>query len=214
MRVQWLYAIEALFGLIGALAAILLARRFKRRPNPAGFRGWMANFGIVVFSLIGFGGLAFLVLGPHRAFAPGIAQNGRSLAAFRFQSVADGSWHSLGEYRGKVVLLNIWATWCGPCRGEIPDLELTQRELGPKGVVVLMVSDQEPRLIREYLEQHPVNTQQGYVSDAPEAAQSRHLTGIGTTPLTFIVDRDGVAREFLVGSGDSKRFSELIRKYL
>jgi len=199
MRVQWLYAIEALFGLIGALAALLLARRFKRRPNPVGFRGWMANFGMVVLSLIGFGGLAFLVLGPHRAFAPGIAQNGRSLAAFRFQSVADGSWHSLGEYRGKVVLLNIW---------------VTQRELGPRGVVVLMVSDQEPKLIREYLAQHPVKTEQGYVSDAPEAAQSRHLTGIGATPLTFIVDRDGVAREFLVGAGNSKRFSELIRRYL
>ena len=214
MRVHWLYGMETLFGLMGALAAVLLARRFKRSRHPAGFRGWMAYFGIVALSLIGLGGLAFLVLGPHRALAPAIAQNGRSLAAFRFQSVADGSWHSLGEYRGKVVLLNVWATWCGPCRGEIPDLELTQRELGPKGVVVVMVSDQEPKLIREYLAQHPVKTEQGYVPDAPEAAQSRHLTDMGTTPLTFIVDRDGVAREFLVGAGNSKRFSELIGKYL
>ena len=214
MRVQWLYAFEALFGLIAVLAGALLARRLKRRRKPARFRGRIANIAIAAVSLIGLAGLAFLVLGPHRAFAPGIAYSGHSLAAFRFQSIKDDSWHSLQEYRGKVVLLNIWATWCGPCRGEIPELEQTQRELGSRGVVVLMVSNEEPHLIREYLSRFPVEVEQGYVSDSPQATASRRLTGIGTTPLTFIVDREGVVREFLVGAANSERFSELSGKYL
>jgi thiol-disulfide isomerase/thioredoxin len=211
MRVQWLYVLEALFGLVGTLAAVLLVRRFKRSRGPAGFRRWMAHIAIAGISLIGLAGFAFLIFVAQRTLGPGITQTGHSLAAFRFQSVKDSSWHSLSEYRGKVVLLNIWATWCGPCRGEVPELERIQREFGPKGVVVLMISSEEPRLIREYLARSPVTTEQGYVSDAPE---SRHLTGIESRPLSFIVDRQGVAREFLIGTGDSKGFSELIGKYL
>jgi thiol-disulfide isomerase/thioredoxin len=211
MRVQWLYVFEALFGLVGVLAAVLLSRRFQRGRERAGVRCWMAHIAIAGVSLLGLAGFAFLVLGAQRALGPGIAQNGHSLAAFRFQSVEDASWHSLGEYRGKVVLLNVWATWCGPCRGEVPELERVQRELGPKGVVVLMVSSEEPAVIREYLAQSPVRTEQGYVSGAPE---SRPITGIESRPLTFIVDRQGIAREFLIGTGNSKSFSELIGKYL
>jgi len=211
MRVQWLYVLEALFGLIGILAAWMLTRRFRRRGKPAGVLDWIARLAMAGVSLVGFAALAFLVLVAHRAFWPGIAQTGRSVAGFRFQSVKDDSWHSLSEYRGKIVVLNLWATWCGPCRGEVPELVRVQQELGPKGVVVLMVSSQEPKLIREYLDKHPVRTEQGYVS---EDSESLHLTGIGSRPLTFVVDRQGVAREFLVGMGNSQRFSDLIRKYL
>lgn len=56
-----------------------------------------------------------------------------------------------------------------------------------------------------------MRTEQGYVSDVPE---SRSLAGIESRPLSFIVDRQGVVREFLIGTGNSKVFSDLIRKYL
>ena len=210
MPVQWLYILEALFGVIGILAALMLTRRFQRRGRPVGVVDWIARIAMGGVSLVGLAALAFLVFVAHRAFRPGIAQTGHSLAAFRFQSVKDDSWHSLSEYRGKIVLLNLWATWCGPCRGEVPDLERVQQDLGPKGVVVLMVSNQEPKLIREYLDKHPARTEQGYVA---EDSESLYLTGIKGRPLTFIVDRQGVARQFLIGAGNSKRFADLIRKY-
>jgi thiol-disulfide isomerase/thioredoxin len=210
MPVQWLYILEALFGLIGISAALMLTRRFQRRVRPVGVLDWVARIAMGGVSLVGMAALVFLVFVAHRAFRPGIAQTGHSLAAFRFQSVKDDSWHSLSEYRGKIVLLNLWATWCGPCRGEVPDLEWVQQNLGPKGVVVLMVSNQEPKLIREYLDKHPARTEQGYVA---EDSESLYLTGIKGRPLTFIVDRQGVARQFLIGAGNSKRFADLIRKY-
>ena len=210
MPVQWLYILEALFGLIGILGALMLTRRFQRRGRPVGVLDWIARIAMGGVSLVGMAALAFLLLVAHRAFRPGIAQTGHSLAAFRFQSVKDDSWHSLSEYRGKIVLLNLWATWCGPCRREVPDLERVQQDLGPKGVVVLMVSNQEPKLIREYLTQHPARIDQGYVS---ENSESLHLTDMIARPLTFIVDRQGVAREFLIGAANAERFSGLIRKY-
>jgi thiol-disulfide isomerase/thioredoxin len=210
MPVQWLYILEALFGLIGILAALMLTRRFQQKGKPVGVLDWIARIAMGAVSLVGLAALTFLVFVAYRAIRSGIAQTGHSLAAFRFQSVKDDSWHSMSEYRGKIVLLNLWATWCGPCRGEVPDLERVQQDLGPKGVVVLMVSNQEPKLIREYLDKHPVRTEQGYVS---EDSESLHLTGIHLLPLTFIVDRQGVARQFLIGVGNSSRFADLIRKY-
>lgn len=151
---------------------------------------------------------------PHRAFAPAIAQSGRSPAGFRFQSVTEDSWHSLDEYRGKVVLLNVWATWCKPCRREIPELERTQQELAAKGLVVLMGSSLEPRLIREHLTQHPIRTEQGYMSEATEDAVSWQIAGIKATPFSQVVDRLGVVREVPVGSGNARTYSALTREYL
>jgi thiol-disulfide isomerase/thioredoxin len=212
MRVQWLYALEGLFGLIGMLAAVVLARRIARNGKPPGnIRAWLPNIAVAGISLAAFAVVAFLLLVAQRPLNPAIRQTGHSLAAFRFQSIQDDTWHSLGDYRGKVVLLNIWATWCGPCRREIPELERIQKELGAQGVVVLMVSSEEPRPIREYLARSPVTAEQGYVS---EALDDRNITGIDSRPLSFIVDRQGVVREFLIGAGNSKSFSALLRKYL
>jgi len=212
MRVQWLYALEGLFGLIGIVAALVLARRIARNGKPPGnIRAWLPSIAIAGVSLAAFAGAAFLVLVAQRPLNPAIRQTGHSLAAFRFQSVEDDSWHSLGDYRGRVVLLNVWATWCGPCRQELPELERIQKELGPRGVVVLMVSSEEPRPIREYLARSPVSAEQGYVS---EALENQNITGIESRPLSFIVDRQGIAREFLIGAGNSKSFSVLLRKYL
>ena len=211
MRVQWIFALEALCGLVGVLAAVLLARRIMHRHKPVGFRGWMPNIAIGAVALIGFSAFAVLVLVAQRPLSPAIKQNGHSLASFRFQSVKNDSWHTLSEYRGKVVLLNIWATWCGPCRREMPELDRIQRELGSNGVVVLMVSSEEPRPIREFLARSPVMTEQGYVADARD---SRNITDIESRPLSFIVDRQGIVREFLIGPQNAKRFSELIREYL
>jgi cytochrome c biogenesis protein CcmG/thiol:disulfide interchange protein DsbE len=212
MRVQWLYALEALFGLIGIVGAAVLARRIATNGKPPrNIRAWLPSIAIAGVSLAAFAGAAFLVLVAQRPLNPAIRQTGHSLAAFRFQSVADDSWHSLGDYRGKIVLLNVWATWCGPCRQEIPELERIQKELGAQGVVVLMVSSEEPRPIREYLARSPISAEQGYVS---EALDYQNIIGIESRPLSFIVDRQGIAREFLIGAGNSKSFSALLRKYL
>lgn len=61
-------------------------------------------------------------------------------------SALDGSRHSLSEFKGKVVLLNFWATWCGPCQVEMPHLEAMHKELGPKGLVVLGISTDDAKL--------------------------------------------------------------------
>ena len=202
---------------------------------------WLACAALAGASLAAFGGFAFLVTGAQPAVVPGVLRDGRalaefqlhaledeswrtllarapelkrnghSLAAFRFRSVLDDSWHSLSEYRGKVVLLNVWATWCAPCRGEVPGLERIQRELGRQGVVVFMVSSEDPDSIRKFLARSPTQTEQGYVSATNEGP---NVAGVEGRPINCIVDRQGILREVLLGSVDSGDLADLVHKYL
>ena len=65
---------------------------------------------------------------------------------------------NLADYKGKVILLNFWATWCGPCQAEIPELVKTYAEYKDQGVVVLGVSiDDAPEMLRDYGAQKNMN---------------------------------------------------------
>ncbi|RYG23043.1 TlpA family protein disulfide reductase [bacterium] len=65
------------------------------------------------------------------------------------------SW-TLSELKGKVVLVNFWATWCPPCRKEMPDLDALHTRFKDKGLVILAISDEKPEVVDAYLKEHPV----------------------------------------------------------
>src|SRR5206468_4480825 len=73
---------------------------------------------------------------------------------------AEGRAHTLAEFRGKVVLLNIWATWCEPCREEMPALDRLQAKLGGERfhVLALSVDQQGPGVARKFYEQAGIRT--------------------------------------------------------
>ncbi|MGI9175785.1 MAG: TlpA disulfide reductase family protein [Rhodothermales bacterium] len=95
----------------------------------------------------------------------------------------------LSDYRGRVVLLNFWATWCPPCRAEIPDLNQLQDELGPAGLEVIGISlDEEGfEAVRPFAEEYEV-TYPLVVDDGTVAAQYGSMQGL---PTTFVIDRRG-----------------------
>src|SRR4051812_15912010 len=70
-----------------------------------------------------------------------------------FKITADnGRTYTRADFGGKLLILNFWATWCPPCREELPSLDALQRALGPKGLVVLAVSvDKDEKLYRDFL---------------------------------------------------------------
>jgi cytochrome c biogenesis protein CcmG/thiol:disulfide interchange protein DsbE len=105
----------------------------------------------------------------------------------------------LSSFKGEVVLVNFWATWCEPCREEMPSLQRLQQKLGGKGLRVLAVNVGEgaPR-IRQFLERTPValTILRDADSEVMKAWRVRML------PASFLVDRHGMLRYQIVGEAN------------
>jgi cytochrome c biogenesis protein CcmG/thiol:disulfide interchange protein DsbE len=107
----------------------------------------------------------------------------------------------IDDYRGQVVLLNIWATWCGPCRVEMPSMERLEQQLGPKGLKIVAVSvdvsGMESR-INEFVEEMQLSFE--ILHDAPGTIKRQYQTT--AVPETFIIGRDGKLRRRVIGADD------------
>jgi peroxiredoxin len=108
----------------------------------------------------------------------------------------DGKTVTLSDYRGQVVLLHFWATWCPPCRAAIPHEMELQKKYGPKGFTVLGLSlDRNPEDLTRFLDRQELNYPVLLVDDATRAAYG----GVPTVPLTILVDRTGRIRKKALG---------------
>lgn len=108
---------------------------------------------------------------------------------------------SLADYKGQVVLLNVWATWCGPCRTEMPSIEALHKTMGPKGLRVIAVSIDDPGKandIRKFLKDFNLTFE--VLHDSTQAIQGAYqTTGV---PETFIIAADGTIRKKSIGAAD------------
>ncbi len=110
----------------------------------------------------------------------------------------DGAVIDLQQFRGKVLVVNFWATWCPPCREEMPALQSLSRQLDPERYKVIGVTvDQDLNLVREFVLKYQLDFMQ--LSDASMAVAS-DLLAISAFPQTLIVDQHGVVQRVVVGS--------------
>jgi thiol-disulfide isomerase/thioredoxin len=109
---------------------------------------------------------------------------------------ADGKTVRLSDYKGKVVLLDFWATWCGPCKIEMPWFVELQKEYGPQGfqIVGVAMDDSSTEDITKFVREMGINYP--VLLGKEEVGQS--YGGVNALPTSFFIDRDGklVAREF------------------
>jgi cytochrome c biogenesis protein CcmG/thiol:disulfide interchange protein DsbE len=106
---------------------------------------------------------------------------------------------TLSQYRGQVVVLNFWATWCAPCIDETPSLVKMQTHLKDKGVVVLAVSiDADDAAYHKFLKDYSVNM----ITVRDEARKASSLYGTFGWPESYIIDRNGVIRRKFIGAVD------------
>jgi thiol-disulfide isomerase/thioredoxin len=127
---------------------------------------------------------------------------------------ADGKETTLGDYRGRIVVANFWATWCAPCIKEMPSLERLRAKLGDDRIAVVAVSEDLKGwpVIAPFLEDHGLKALP--VLWDPEGATARGL-GVTALPTTVILGRDGRTEGMLVGAAewDSEDAMRLVRTY-
>jgi cytochrome c biogenesis protein CcmG/thiol:disulfide interchange protein DsbE len=103
----------------------------------------------------------------------------------------------LAKLRGKIVVLNLWATWCAPCVEELPSLLAMQRQ-HPEIDVVAVSTDQDDEVYRKFLAQHHVDVRT--VRDADQRVNAMY--GTVQIPETYIIDRQGILRRKFIGAQD------------
>lgn len=129
----------------------------------------------------------------------------------RFATPAGDS-ASLADYSGQVVVLNLWGTWCPPCRREIPHLVELQRRLEGEGatVVGLAVDSGTPEEVTAFARDFEVNYPV-WLGDSRTVVREYEALGF---PTTFIVDRDGIIRRRYLGPQTAERLLEDLEPYL
>jgi len=125
---------------------------------------------------------------------------------------ADGKPIPLSSFKGKVVLLNFWATYCGPCKIEMPWFVDFEKKYGPQGFAVFGVSTDEEgwQVVKPYIDQVKVNYQVGVVGEDVATKYG----GIDTLPETLILDREGKIASRHVGLVSKSEYEKDIEALL
>lgn len=125
---------------------------------------------------------------------------------------ADGKLVRLSDYRGQVVLLNFWATWCGPCRLEIPWLMEFQREHKHRGLVVLGIAMDEDGwdVVKPFIERLGVN----YRILMGDDTVAQLYGGIDSLPTTFLIDRQGRVASVHIGLTSKRSYERALAELL
>jgi cytochrome c biogenesis protein CcmG/thiol:disulfide interchange protein DsbE len=120
----------------------------------------------------------------------------------------DGATHSLADYRGQVVLVNLWATWCPPCKAEMPTLQTFHDKYFEKGFTVIAINDGDPtpdvlQFVDDYELTFPVWLDPTYTA-TEDAFKTMNL------PSSFIIDREGTVRLSWVGEINNKTLEKYV----
>ncbi len=123
----------------------------------------------------------------------------------------DGQQLQLSSYRGKVVLLDFWATWCVPCRAEIPQFIELQKKYGDRGLQIIGVSmDDGPEPVRTFYQQFHIT----YPVVMGTAKTGDQYGGVLGLPIAFVIGRDGLIYSKKIGAADMAALEREISKLL
>ena len=129
----------------------------------------------------------------------------RQQADFTLTELGGKTW-TLKEQRGKVVVLNFWATWCPPCRKEMPDLETLYQQFKDRGLVILAISDEDAGKVRPFIAQQKFT----YPILLDPGRKVNELFQIEGIPKTFVYDRNGKLVAQSIDMRTRRQFLEML----
>jgi peroxiredoxin len=181
----------------------LLRRVATGRGAAAGARTWVCS--LLAALLLG----ATFAGGAPTAFAAESLLN-KKAPEFTLRDLNGGS-IDLASFRGKVVLLDFWATWCAPCQVEMPRFAQWQRQYGPQGFQVIGISmDDDPALARKLYARLKLN----YPVAMGDEELGHLYGGVLGLPLTYLIDRNGNISARFQGEPDLKAIETRLKALL
>jgi len=149
---------------------------------------WLARL-LILMTLLAPPGAAAQALTPWSGGASPVLELG----------ALDGRRHRLADYRGRVVLVNFWATWCAPCRAEMPSIERLRRSLEGEPFVVLAVNvGEEAAAVRAFAD----HVSMGFPLLLDRDGQVARAWGVRALPVSFVIDPEGRIRYQALGERD------------
>jgi peroxiredoxin len=109
----------------------------------------------------------------------------------------DGHEITLSKLKGKRVILDFWATWCPPCKKEIPHFIKLKNEIGTDNLVIIGISDEDKNILKKFITKNHINYSIASANDMPLP-----FSGISSLPTTFFIDSNGIIQNVLVGYHD------------
>jgi len=172
---------------------------------------WTGSF---VAGLLVVGGLVTLVLAEQPASPAADDPQGSTDEAPNFAlNTLDGDTFRLADQRGDVVVLNFWATWCPPCRREIPDFVSLQKDLGDRGlqfVGVALERSAGPDEVQAFADEMNIN----YPIGLGDGSIAEKYGGVRGLPMTFVIGPDGQIRKHIPGMTTEDRIRPLLEALL
>jgi peroxiredoxin len=203
-----LMVIGGICGLVGLILAIVhLTKRYPLRQ----MAGW--GLGLSIVGILGTSFAVLYIIGQIRDMRDTMSelesQNfnewiGAEAPDFTVTDI-DGKAIKLSELRGKKVLIDLWATWCPPCRMETPHLVKLRNTYDPNDLVLIGISSEDKQTIQDFAKKHRIN----YTLAAERKLPSPY--GDATSiPTGFFIDRNGVIRYVLEGYNDYEKLNAFV----
>ena len=169
-----------------------------------------AAFGAVAVAALAAGAVLWLATRP----APRIDRPAIAPVALYATTFADerGAPQALGRFQGKLLVLNFWATWCGPCREEIPAFNRVHARWSSRGVQFLGVSDEARETVERFVREVPV-AYPLWVGDAAGDLGRRLGNRLGVLPFTVLVSPSGEVLDAKVGAYSEREIEEKLARF-
>jgi thiol-disulfide isomerase/thioredoxin len=203
----WLRIIVILF-MLHTLWTMVQQWRRQKAIKPVDKKGWtnlLSNIGYLSVGVF----LFFMINDRFQKPLYIVLKNkDKPLTGLSFINLSNNQTDSLATYKNKPVIINVWATWCGPCRRELPDLEELQAKYGKDKLTVLAISDEEENILKDYINEKKLKLIVGKYFQHPM------IDSLDSKPVSILIDPDGNIKDVVAGARGYNFFNNWVKEYI